>query len=211
MARSASNRAEEASRRREVRRLRAITGMAVFSSNVDSVAANVTSCALADDLARHLLDRLGDDRVDLAGHDRAARLQRREGDLGQARRGPEPMQPQVAGDLVEREATTLAMALASTTASCADWASKWSTASERGRPSRRRRGWRSRRGEPGRCVEAGPDRRAAEGELGRGGAARRAGAREPARSGGPSPPTSWPKVTGAASIRWVRPALTVRT
>jgi len=42
MARSASSRAEEASRRREVRRLRAITGMAVFSSNVDEPLATTT-------------------------------------------------------------------------------------------------------------------------------------------------------------------------
>ncbi len=79
--------------------------------------------------------------------------------------GPEPRSRRSPAILWSERATTLAMALASTTASCADWASKWSTASERGRPMSAARMAMTPRAKPGRRVEAGPDRRAAEGEL----------------------------------------------
>src|SRR5205807_10349117 len=54
---------------------------------------------VADDLGRHLAHRLGDHRVDLAGHDRAAGLEVGDADLAQACGGPAPHPAQVVGDL----------------------------------------------------------------------------------------------------------------
>ena len=56
---------------------------------------------VADHLGGHHGERLGDDRVDLPGHDRGPRLDLGQGDLGDPRPRAAGQQPDVGGDLVE--------------------------------------------------------------------------------------------------------------
>ncbi len=58
---------------------------------------------VADHLRGHLRDRLGDHRVDLARHDRAARLQVRQLDLAETGQRARAHPPDVVGDLGQRD------------------------------------------------------------------------------------------------------------
>ena len=58
---------------------------------------------VTDHLSRDLGHDLGDDRVDLAGHDRGALLELRQEDLGKPRPRPRPEEAQVVCDLGERD------------------------------------------------------------------------------------------------------------
>ena len=211
MARSASSRAEEASRRREVEQAAGHHRHGGVQLERRQRRRERDGRVLADDLARHLLDRLGDDRVDLAGHDRAARLQRRERDLGQPRRGAGAQEPQVAGDLVEREGDDLARWRWPRPPRPARTGPRSGPPPRRGAGPCRRRGWRcTPRANRGGALRPVPTAVPPRGSSPRRGStsSRRSRASSTWRA---QPAASWPKVTGAASIRWVRPALTVRT
>ena len=80
-----------------------MTGIAVVSSSVALVVANVIGGVVADDLSGNLLDDLEHDRVDLSGHDRAARLEVGHRYLAQPAGRTRTEQAEIAGDLVHRQ------------------------------------------------------------------------------------------------------------
>jgi hypothetical protein len=61
------------------------------------------SRVVADQLEANLVDDLGDNRIDLARHYRAARLRRRQVDLVKTRPRPGRQQPQVVADLRDHD------------------------------------------------------------------------------------------------------------
>ena len=80
-------------------RLRAITGSITFSSKLPEAPAKVIGGVVADHLGADLEGRLGDHRVDLAGHDARPGLEVLEVDLGQAGRRAAAHPAQVVADL----------------------------------------------------------------------------------------------------------------
>ena len=160
--------------------------------------------------ARDLQHDLGDDRVDLAGHDRGALLELGQEQLADARRaGPEPISARSLAILVSETAITLSAPESSTSASRLPCASNGSSGGRivQARLASRAARARARR-TPGAC--SGPCRSRCR----RAGSARPAAARcaPAARRAGParrSRANSWPSVTGTASIRCVRPDLTM--
>ena len=96
---------------------------------------------------------------------------------------------------------------ASTSASRAPWASKWLRASVSGSPVVAPGAAITDAGERRRRVDAGADRGPAEWQLADPGQDGRA-ARCRSATWAAYPPNSWPSVTGVASMRCVRPALT---
>ena len=70
-------------------------------------AADRDGGVVADDLGGDLDDDLGNDRVDLAGHDRRALLQLGQEDLAETGARPRAHQPEVVGDLRQRDGNGL--------------------------------------------------------------------------------------------------------
>ena len=89
-------------------RLAAMTGIAVRELQGRHRRRERDRRVVADDLRGDLLHHLRDDGVDLAGHDRTARLQRRAALISpRPPFGPGAEQSEVAGDLVERQGDDL--------------------------------------------------------------------------------------------------------
>ena len=122
---------------------------------------------VADDLRHDLADRLGDDRVHLARHDRRTRLQVGQVDLGQAAaRARRTSSAGRSRSCRARRRSSGAAPEASTRASRAPWASKWSRASVSGSPVASTRGASMTVGGEARLgVQPGADGRAAERQL----------------------------------------------
>ena len=98
----ANTRETAASSRIDSSRLRAITGSITLSSKLPAAPPKATAASLPMTCADDLAHRLGDDRVDLARHDRAARLQVGDADLAETGARPAAHPTQVVGDLHER-------------------------------------------------------------------------------------------------------------
>ena len=124
-----------ASRRIDSSRLRAITGRYTLSSKLPWLPANATAASLPITCAAHLGDRLGHDRVDLAGHDRRARAAGRGCGSRPGRcAGPMPIQRMSLAILMSDDGDGAAAGRdISTSASRAPCAAKWSGASTSGR------------------------------------------------------------------------------
>ena len=129
---SANTRDTAASSRIDSNRLRAITGSITLSSKLPIAPTKRDRGVVADHLGAHLLHRLGDDRVDLARHDRRTRLQVGDVDLGEPGVGPLPIHRMSFAILMSETAITRHTPDASTSASRAPCASKWSCASVSG-------------------------------------------------------------------------------
>ena len=121
---------------------------------------------VADDLGRHLHHHLGDHRVDLARHDRAARLEVGAGGSRPGRSaGPLDIQRRSLAIFTNETATVRSIPDASTRASRPPWASKWSRASRRGRPVVATRRAMTAAANPGGALMPGAHRGAAQGQL----------------------------------------------
>ena len=88
-------------------RLRAISGMRTLSSNWPCMPPIVIAVSLPMTCAADLQDDLGEDRVDLARHDRRALLQLGQEDLADAGARAGAHQREVAGDLGQRDGDDL--------------------------------------------------------------------------------------------------------
>ena len=166
--RSASSRETLASSRTDSSTLRAITGSITLSSKLPDGAAERDRGVVADHLRAHHRARLGDHRVHLAGHDRRARLQVGQVDLGEpgARAGAHPAQ--VVGDL-GAATTAIVRSCAGQLDEPVAGALRLEVVARLGQRqarSLRRRSAMTVGGEPGRRVDAGADGGAAERQLG---------------------------------------------
>ena len=143
-----------------------MTGSMTFSSKLPAAPPKRDRRVVADDLGADLADRLADDRVDLARHDRRARLQVGDRDLGQPGPRPGAHQPQVVADLVQADRDRPQRRRWPRPARRAPpAASKWSRASVSGRSVSAASAGDHRGRESGRGVEPGADRGAAERQL----------------------------------------------
>ena len=150
----------------ESSRLRAISGTRTLSSNWPCMPPIGDRGVVADHLRRDLDHDLGDDRVDLAGHDRGALLQLRQEDLGEAGARAGAHQREVVGDLHRaRPRTTLSAPESSTRASRLPCASNGRPAPRSCRPVVGGELLADLGGELGVGVEAGAGRGAAERDL----------------------------------------------
>ena len=80
-----------------------MTGIITFSSKLPAAPAKATAASLPITWAQIWQTTSGSDRVDLARHDRRARLQVRDVDLGQPGPRARSHQPQVVADLVQAD------------------------------------------------------------------------------------------------------------
>src|SRR4029079_5356235 len=176
-----------------------------------------------DHLRGDLRHDLGDHRVHLAGHDRAALLQLGQHDLGQTRTmarrgpgqalsagpagGPEPMKRMSFAIFVSETASTLSAPEASTIPSRAACDSNGSAGGEISRAGVSCSRARTREANSGCVFRPVPTAVPPSGTLpSRGSVSRTRAALS--RICAAQPPNSWPRVTGTASIQCVRPDLT---
>ncbi len=191
-------------------RLWIISGLKTLSSKWPDGAAEGDGDVVAHDLGRDHGQRLALGRVDLARHDRGAGLVGRQHQLAEAAARAGAEQADVVGDLRERGGEGLQRAgRAAPPRRAPASAANLLGAGDEGQAGQPRRGGRSpRAAKSGMRVEAGADRGAAERELVEVGE----GCVEPLEavsSWCAQPANSCPRVSGIASMRCVRPILTM--
>ena len=131
---SASRRLTEASKRIDSSRLRAITGSITFSSKLPSEPANATAASLPITWATTWWTASGTTGFTFPGMIDEPGCRSGRWISASPQRGPLDIQRRSLAILFRLTATTRHMPLASTRASRAPWASKWSRASVSGRP-----------------------------------------------------------------------------
>ena len=188
--------------------LRAITGIITLSSKLPAAPAHDDGGVVADHLGADHQRRLRQHRVDLAGHDARPRLQVGQPDLGQPGGRPAGQPAQVVADLGEadRDRPQHAAQLDEGVAAAlglevvARLGERLAASARRAPRSRRRRS-------PAGVLMPVPT------AVPPSGSSRTRGSTASSRSRASAsvaayPPSSWPSITGVASIRWVRPDFT---
>ena len=163
-----------------------MTGMAVFSSNVDSVAANVTAASLPTTSHVTCWTASGMTGFTLPGMIELPGCSAGQRELGQSRRGARTEQPQVAGDLVEREGDDLGDGAGLDHRVLRRLGLEVVDGLGQGQAHVGGEDGDDAAGEPRRRVEAGADRRAAQRELAEPGQHVEQALASRARPGGPS-------------------------